>query len=55
MAITDIRLTVMPFPQRWVGTGIDLRILVAPRGDPTQPLTAGASPFSKAKLKLKAQ
>jgi hypothetical protein len=55
MAITDIRLTLMPFPQRWDGTGIDLRILVAPRGDPTQPLTAGAPPFAKAKLTLEAR
>src|SRR5262249_20927019 len=54
MAITDIRLTLMPFPQRWDGTGIDLRILVAPRGDPTQPLVAGAPPFAKAKLTLNA-
>jgi hypothetical protein len=55
MAIADIRLTLMPFPQDWDGTGIDLRILVAPRGDPTLPLTAGAPPFAKAKLTLNAQ
>jgi hypothetical protein len=55
MALTDIRLTLMPFPQRWDGTGIDMRILVAPRGDPTQPLTPGAPPFAKAKLTLDAQ
>jgi hypothetical protein len=55
MAITDIRLTLMPFPQHWDGTGIDLRILVAPRGDPTQPLVAGAPSFAKAKLTLNAQ
>jgi hypothetical protein len=45
----------MPFPQHWDGTGIDLRILVAPRGDPTQPLTAGAPPFSTSTLTLNAQ
>src|SRR5271165_2951145 len=55
MAITDIRLTIMPFPQRWDGTGIDLQILVAPRGDPTQPLIAGAPAFATAKLTLNAQ
>jgi hypothetical protein len=55
MSITDIRLTLMPFPQRWDGAEIDLRILVAPRGDPTQPLTAGAPAFAAAKLALTAQ
>jgi hypothetical protein len=55
MAITDFRLTLMPFPQHWDGTGIDLRILVAPRGDPTQPLTPGATEFASAKLTLNAQ
>jgi hypothetical protein len=45
----------MPFPQRWDGTGIEFRILVAPRGDPTQPLTTGAPPFSTAKLTLNAK
>jgi hypothetical protein len=55
MAITDIRLTLMPFPQRWDETAIDLRVLVAPRGNPTQPLTAGAPPFATAKLTLTAQ
>ena len=54
MAIADIRLTLMPFPQRWDGSEIDLRILVAPRGDPTDPLVAGAPPFAKAKLTLNA-
>src|SRR5215469_16338672 len=54
MAITDIKLTLMAFPQRWDGTGMDLRILVAPRGDPTLPLTAGAPAFAKARLTLNA-
>jgi hypothetical protein len=35
MAITDIKLTIMPFPQHWDGAEMDLRIVVAPRGDPT--------------------
>jgi hypothetical protein len=54
MAVSDIELTLMPFPQRWDGTAIDLRILVAPRGDLTLPLTAGAPAFSKSALKLNA-
>ena len=54
MAITDIKLTLMPFPQRWDGTEIGLRIVVAPRGDPTEPLITGAPPFAIARLTLEA-
>jgi hypothetical protein len=54
MAITDIKLTLMAFPQQWTGADIDLDILVAPRGNPLQPLTAGAPAFAAATLKLKA-
>jgi hypothetical protein len=54
MAITDIKLTLMAFPQRWNGAAIDLRILAAPRDNPLQPLTAGAPAFAEAQLKLNA-
>jgi len=54
MAITDIKLTLMAFPQSWNGAGIDLNILVAPRDNPLQPLTAGALSFAQAQLKLNA-
>jgi hypothetical protein len=51
MALNDLELSVMAFPQRWVpasGTGggtLHLNILLLPVGDPTQPLGSGP-PFA---------
>jgi hypothetical protein len=47
MALDDLELSLMAFPQRWVpagGTGggtLQLNILLLPVGDPTQPLGSG--------------
>ncbi len=55
MAITDTRLRICVFPQGWDGTEILLRILVAPFGNPLQPLDAGLKPFAQARLALSAR
>lgn len=47
MALNDLELSLMAFPQRWVpagGTGggtLQLNVLLLPVGDPTQPLGSG--------------
>jgi hypothetical protein len=50
------KLTLMTLPQHWGGASgvLRVRVLVAPRGNPLQPLVAGAPEFAKAKLKLNA-
>jgi len=54
MAITDTRLRICTFPQGWDGTEILLRILIAPFGNPLQPLDSGLKPFAQAQLALSA-
>ena len=55
MAITDTRLRMCTFPQGWDGAEIALHVLVAPAGNPLQPLDPGLLPFAQAKLKLEAR
>jgi len=52
--MSDIRLRIFPFPQGWDGTEIPLRLLVAPFGNPLQPLDPGLKPFAQAQLALSA-
>ena len=54
MAIADVRLRIFTFPQGWNGAEIPLRILVAPFGNPLQPLAPGLKPFAEAQLVLSA-
>ncbi len=54
MSIVNTRLVLLPFPQRWDGNRLSLRLLVGAFGNPRQPLTPGEPPFAKAKLKFKA-
>ncbi|WP_207483545.1 hypothetical protein [Arenibaculum pallidiluteum] len=55
MAIADTRLRICVFPQRWDGSEILLRVLVAPFGNPLDPLDPGLEPFSQARLALAAE
>ena len=48
------RLTLLAFPQSWDGTGIGLRVLVLPKGDPREPLVSSAPAFAQADLVLDA-
>ncbi len=60
MALPSDRLTLLPFPQRWDGAALQLRIVVLPRGNPLQPLMTGVPgvadgpAFADADLRLKA-
>lgn len=55
MAITDARLSIVTFPQRWNGSSIHYRVLVLPKGDPFSPLVPGALAFADASLHLRAR
>jgi hypothetical protein len=52
MALSDLRLALLTFAQRWDGNRIAATVLVVPSGDPTQPLMAGAKAFAGAPVKL---
>jgi hypothetical protein len=58
MALNDLRLSLMTFPQRVTpsGTGstLDLRLLLLPLGDPTAALDAGWPAFAGSTLQLNA-
>jgi hypothetical protein len=41
MALDDLELSLMAFPQRWAGGGLTVNLLMLPVGDPTQPLGSG--------------
>src|SRR6185369_8478559 len=51
MALADVRLSILAFPQRWTGAALEARVLLLPTGDPTQappaafglPMFAGTS------------
>lgn len=49
-----MQLTLLTFPQSWDGAAIALRVLVLPKGDPFEPLAAGAPAFVSASLRLNA-
>lgn len=46
MALTDLALSLMTFPQNWNGTSIDLNLLLVPATDPTAKLSPGGPPFA---------
>src|SRR6516162_1805049 len=54
MALLDLALSLMAFPQNWDGSGIELNILLLPSNDPTVKLLPSGSgpPFSGADYKL---
>jgi hypothetical protein len=56
MALSDLALSLMAFPQNWDGAGIGLNILLLPSNDPTvQLLPGGSGPaFSGASYQLQA-
>lgn len=53
MAATT-RLKVLAFPQGWTGSELRMRIMIAPSGNPLQPLDTGLTPFAQAQLELSA-
>jgi len=55
MSITNARLSLITFPQRWDGARIAYRVLVLPKGDPRAPLVPGAPAFANATLQLRAR
>ena len=58
MALNDLRLSLMTFPQRVTPSGasstLDLRLLLLPLGDPTAAIDAGWPAFAGTMLKLNA-
>src|SRR5262245_34887808 len=47
MALADLRLAVMAFPQQWDGSALSLNVLLVPSVDPlTAPLAGTAPPFA---------
>ncbi|MFG2142975.1 hypothetical protein ACGFRG_02090 [Streptomyces sp. NPDC048696] len=56
MALSDVQLSLLAFPQRWTGTELQARVLLLPVGDPTAPPTptAGLPKFSGTSWQLRA-
>ena len=52
MALSDLALGLMAFPQNWDGAGIDLNLMLVPATDPTEKLSPGGPPFSGTTYKL---
>ncbi len=52
MALSDLALTLMAFPQHLDGAGVDLNLLLLPATDPTAKLSPGGPPFSGTTYKL---
>ena len=46
MALSDLALSLMAFPQQWNGARIDLNLLLLPAADPTAKLSPGGPQFS---------
>jgi len=53
MALTDLRLSILAFPQRWDGVKISARVLLLPSGDPLA-AAAGLPKFAGTSWKLRA-
>jgi hypothetical protein len=45
MALADVRLSILTFPQRWDGGALAARVLLLPVGDPQAALAAGLPAF----------
>jgi hypothetical protein len=54
MALSDLALSLMAFPQDWDGTGLDLNVLLVPAADPTANLSLSGPPFSGTTYTLQA-
>ncbi len=55
MALADVRLSILAFPQRWNAGSLELRVLLLPAGDPTQPpLGTGLPAFAGTNWALRA-
>ena len=48
------RLIFMTFPQAWNASGLKLRVLVLPRGNPLQSLVGAGLSFAGADFRVKA-
>jgi len=53
MALADIRLALLTFPQRWTGSQLDATMLLVPSGDPLSPLFTGAAAFAGTSIPLR--
>ena len=54
MALADLKLSIMTFPQRWDGDAIEFRVLLVPTGNPLAPLDAGLPQFAGTSWQLRA-
>ena len=54
MALSDLALSLMTFPQDWDGAGLDLNVLLVPATDPTANLSPSGPPFSGTTYTLQA-
>jgi hypothetical protein len=54
MALQDLRLALMAFPQRWDGRLLHLHVLLLPTGNPLRPLIDPGPPFAGTQLYLQA-
>jgi hypothetical protein len=55
MSLSDVRLSILAFPQYWDGNGnLDLNIVVVPVGDPLAALTPTGPSFAGTELQLQA-
>lgn len=55
MALADVRLSILAFPQRWSAGTLEARVLLLPAGDPTQPPGAGLPAFAGTDWALRAR
>lgn len=54
MALTDLRLSLLAFPQKWTPNALVVNLLVLPNADPLAPLFAGQPMFAGTALNLEA-
>ena len=55
MALADVRLSILAFPQRWTGAALQTHVLLLPAGDPTiAPPSSGLPQFAGTSWALRA-
>ena len=54
MALKDLKLSLLAFPQQWTRNSLTVNLLVLPNGDPLAPLIAGGPIFAGTALNLEA-
>lgn len=54
MALADVRLSILAFPQRWRANALEARVLLLPAGDPTVPSATGLPAFAGTDWPLRA-